>query len=85
MISLVARVIEEMSLEETAQLLSIPPQTVKTRLHRARRLLREAMERRSGPLLMSAFPFDGWRCERMTRLVIEKILSGDWKVGTHWR
>jgi RNA polymerase sigma-70 factor (ECF subfamily) len=73
---LVARVIEEISVEETAELLGIRPETVKTRLHRARRLLREAMERQAGPLLMTAFPFDGWRCERMTRAVLEKILAG---------
>ena len=72
---LVARVIEEMSPEETAVLLGLRPETVKTRLHRARRLLREALERQAGPHLMNAFPFDGWRCERMTQAVIEKILS----------
>ena len=72
---LVARVIEDMSLEETAELLGIRSETVKTRLHRARRLLREALERQSGPFLMNAFPFDGWRCERMTQAVLEKILS----------
>ncbi|MFT4130858.1 RNA polymerase sigma factor [Labrys sp. (in: a-proteobacteria)] len=72
---LMARLVEEMSLEETAALLGLRPETVKTRLHRARRLLREALERQAGPHLMDTFPFDGWRCERMTRAVIEKILS----------
>ena len=33
---LVARAIEDMSIEETAELLGIKPETVKTRLHRAR-------------------------------------------------
>ncbi|WP_448949872.1 RNA polymerase sigma factor [Labrys neptuniae] len=72
---LVARVIEEMSLEETAALLDLRPETVKTRLHRARRLLRQTLERRAGPVLLGAFPFDGWRCEKMTKAVIEKILA----------
>jgi RNA polymerase sigma-70 factor (ECF subfamily) len=36
---LVARVLEGMSVEETAQALDLKPETVKTRLHRARRLL----------------------------------------------
>ena len=36
----IARVIEGLSIEETASLLSIRPETVKTRLHRARSLLR---------------------------------------------
>ena len=59
----------------TAAALELTEENVKTRLHRARRLLREALERQAGPHLMDTFPFDGWRCERMTRAVIEKILS----------
>jgi RNA polymerase sigma-70 factor (ECF subfamily) len=70
---LVARVLEGMSVEETATVLAITPQTVKTRLHRARRMLREAVERRVGPVMMDAFPFDGWRCRRMTALVLRAL------------
>jgi len=40
---LVARVIEEMSVEETAELYGLKPETVKTRLHRARIALRDAI------------------------------------------
>src|SRR5262245_438684 len=39
----VMRDIEQMSVEETAEQLQILPETVKTRLHRARRLLRQAL------------------------------------------
>jgi RNA polymerase sigma-70 factor, ECF subfamily len=70
---LVARILEEMSVEETATLLGLRTETVKTRLHRARRLLREALERRTGPVLVNAFPFDGWRCERMTQAVLHGL------------
>jgi RNA polymerase sigma-70 factor (ECF subfamily) len=70
---LVARLIEEMSVEETADLLGLRAETVKTRLHRARRLLREALERRVGPVLVNAFPFDGWRCKRMTDAVLKEL------------
>ena len=42
----ILRDIEEMSTEETANQLSLKPETVKTRLHRARRLMREAVEKR---------------------------------------
>ena len=70
---LVARVIEEMSVEETADLLGIRPETVKTRLHRARRLLKEALEKRVGSVLTDAFPFDGQRCERMTSTVLRRL------------
>jgi RNA polymerase sigma-70 factor (ECF subfamily) len=70
---LVARVLEQMSVEETAAALSLRAETVKTRLHRARHLLREAIERRVGPLILDVFPFDGWRCRRMTERVLEKL------------
>lgn len=38
------RDVEELSIEETAALLAIRPETVKTRLHRARRLLRQSLD-----------------------------------------
>jgi len=69
----VARVVEGMSVEETAELLGILPQTVKTRLHRARALLRNEIERRVGPALNDAFPFAGSRCERFTERVLARL------------
>jgi RNA polymerase sigma-70 factor, ECF subfamily len=70
---LVARVIEEMSIEETAALFGLRAETVKTRLHRARKLLRDALEKQVGSVLSDAFPFDGARCERMTDRVLERL------------
>jgi RNA polymerase sigma-70 factor (ECF subfamily) len=70
---LVARLIEGMSVEETAELLGIVPETVKTRLHRARRLLRGAMEKHIGPAMGDAFPFAGRRCERVAENVIARL------------
>ncbi|HEY2137271.1 MAG TPA: RNA polymerase sigma factor [Xanthobacteraceae bacterium] len=70
---LVARVVEGMSVEETAVLLDLRPETVKTRLHRARALLRSALEQQIGPVLTDAFPFAGGRCERMTAAVLERL------------
>jgi len=70
---LVARAVEGMSIEETAALFALKPETVKTRLHRARHLLREALEKQIGPVLTDAFPFDGRRCERMTQAVLARI------------
>ncbi len=72
-IVLVARVIEDMSVEETAELLGLRSETVKTRLHRARKLLRDALEKRVGPVLTDAFPFEGHRCTRMTDKVLERL------------
>jgi RNA polymerase sigma-70 factor (ECF subfamily) len=67
---LVARLVEEMSIEETADLLGLRPETVKTRLHRARHLLRDDLERQVGPALTSVFPFAGARCERLADAVV---------------
>lgn len=69
----VTRVIEGMSIEETAELLSLRPETVKTRLHRARRLMREQLDQQIGPVLLDAFPFAGRRCERMTAKVMARL------------
>jgi RNA polymerase sigma-70 factor, ECF subfamily len=69
----VARVIEGMSIEETSELLGIKPETVKTRLHRARQLVRDQLESEIGPVLMDAFPFAGQRCERLTETVMKRL------------
>jgi RNA polymerase sigma-70 factor, ECF subfamily len=73
----VTRVIEGMSVEETSELLGIKPETIKTRLHRARRLVRDQLEKEIGPVLMDAFPFDGLRCERMTEAVMKRLGFAD--------
>jgi RNA polymerase sigma-70 factor, ECF subfamily len=69
----VIRVIEGMSVEDTAQLLGIKPETVKTRLHRARQLVRDQLNKQIGPVLMDAFPFAGRRCERLTTGVLKRL------------
>ena len=69
----VARIIEGLSVEETAALIDLPSATVKTRLHRARKLIRARLEEQIGPVLVDAFPFAGTRCNRLTEAVIEKL------------
>ena len=69
----VARLIEGLSIEETADLLAVRPETVKTRLHRARTLVRKALEDEIGPVLLDAFPFAGRRCERLTQAVMRRL------------
>ena len=69
----VARVVEGMSVEETADLFGLRNETVKTRLHRARNLLRDALDKQLGPALTSTFPFDGHRCESLTEKVISRL------------
>jgi len=69
----IARVIEEMSIEQTAELLELKPETVKTRLHRARSMLRQNVEKEIGPVILDAFPFAGPRCERLTDAVLRLL------------
>ncbi len=73
----VTRVIEGMSVEETADLLRIKSETVKTRLHRARQLVRDQLDKQIGPVLMDAFPFAGRRCERLTSAVLKRLGFAD--------
>ncbi|WP_280178027.1 sigma factor-like helix-turn-helix DNA-binding protein, partial [Neomesorhizobium albiziae] len=59
--------------EETAELLGLRPETVRTRLHRARRLVRKKLDEQIGPVLLNAFPFEGRRCERLTATVMDRL------------
>jgi RNA polymerase sigma-70 factor (ECF subfamily) len=72
----ITRVIEGMNLEETAEILGLKPETVKTRLHRARAMLRDNVERKIGPVVMEAFPFAGKRCSRLTEAVLNRLGFG---------
>ena len=69
----VMRDVEEMSTEETALLLGLRPQTVKTRLHRARRLLRERLGDKFAGVFTDAFPFAGTPCDRLMQSVLDRL------------
>jgi RNA polymerase sigma-70 factor (ECF subfamily) len=69
----ILRDIEEMSIEDTANQLSLKPETVKTRLHRARRLMRLAVEKQLSATFSELFPFDGARCDRMADRVVARL------------
>jgi RNA polymerase sigma-70 factor (ECF subfamily) len=71
----VLRVIEGLGVAETAQILELRPETVKTRLHRARRLIRDQLEKDIGPFVMEAFPFGGARCAQSARAVLARLSS----------
>ena len=60
----------------TAAALGIRAETVKTRLNRARRLLRTALHDTLASALNEAFPFLGPRCERMTAAVLARLPRG---------
>ena len=73
----IMREVEDMSVDETAELLNTRPQTVKTRLHRARRLLRASLDDRLSSTLKETFPFAGARCARITARVLERLSMGE--------
>jgi len=66
----VLRMVEEMTVEETAVALGVPEATVRTRLFRARSLLRESLARELDMAVEGAFGFAGERCERITAAVV---------------
>jgi RNA polymerase sigma-70 factor, ECF subfamily len=67
------RDIEEMSIDDTAWHLGLRPETVKTRLHRARHLLRKSLRDTLSSTLTDVFPFAGARCARITDAVLERL------------
>jgi RNA polymerase sigma factor (sigma-70 family) len=71
----VMREVEDMTVDETAECLSIPAATVRTRLFRARALLREALARDMAMATVDVFGFAGERCDRIVAAVLERALA----------
>lgn len=71
----VMREIEDMSVQETAECLGIPEATVRTRLFRARSLLRAAIARDLDLATLEVFQFAGERCDRIVEGVLGTIRS----------
>src|ERR671930_351824 len=69
------RAVEELSVEETAAVLDIPAATVRTRLFRARSMLREALALKIDLACEDAFSFAGERCDRVVAGVLARLNS----------
>ena len=69
----VMREVEDMTVDETASCLGIPPATVRTRLFRARALLRAALARDIDTATVDVFGFAGARCDRIVAAVLARI------------
>jgi RNA polymerase sigma-70 factor, ECF subfamily len=69
----VFREVEGLSTAETADCLEVSEDVVKTRLHRARALLREDLYQRAGLSARSVFSFDGGRCDRVVGAVLGRL------------
>ena len=69
----VLRAVEEMTVEEAGVCLGVPAATVRTRYFRAKGLLRESLAREIDFSLQDAFRFDGERCDRIVRRVLDRL------------
>lgn len=69
----VLRAVEEMSVEETADVLGIPEATVRSRHFRARSLLRESLACEIDVAERDLFDFGGAHCDRIVAAVLQKL------------
>jgi RNA polymerase sigma-70 factor (ECF subfamily) len=69
----ILRFVEQMTVEETASCLGVPEETVKTRVHRAKRRLRQALGEQLAASLADTFPFAGARCARISDAVLRRL------------
>lgn len=69
----VLRSVEQLSVTETAEVLGIPEDTVKTRLHRARERLQSALSERVGGALPELYGFHRPRCDRVVASVLSRL------------
>jgi RNA polymerase sigma-70 factor, ECF subfamily len=67
------REVEQLSTAETAAILAIRPETVKTRLHRGRALLQKVLGEKLTASAPAAFPFAGERCDRTVAKVLARL------------
>jgi RNA polymerase sigma-70 factor, ECF subfamily len=70
---LVLRFIEDLPSSQVADILGIPEATVKTRLYRARALVRERIARNISNAFVDVFPFAGARCEALRNRVLHGL------------
>jgi RNA polymerase sigma-70 factor (ECF subfamily) len=69
------REVEGLSTAEAADCLDIAEETVKTRLHRARGMLRRSLYARLGDSAAATFQFGFARCDRVVAAVLARIAS----------
>jgi RNA polymerase sigma-70 factor, ECF subfamily len=69
----VLRALEELSVEETAAVLDLNPQTVRTRFMRARRRLQSRLHEELKMTFGEMLTFDGARCDRLVARVLERL------------
>lgn len=70
---LVLRDVEGLSTAETASCLEVSEEVVKTRLHRARAMVRERIADRAGTALTTVYSFGNARCDRVVEAVMARL------------
>lgn len=69
----ILRALEELSVEETARILDLKPETVRTRFLRARRKLQDRLQRELKLTFGEMLPFAGARCDRLVERVLTRL------------
>ena len=77
----VCREVEGLSTAETAEALQIGEEAVKTRLHRARAMLRRELFSRAGASSVEAFAFHLTRCDAVVQRVLAAVLASAKPLG----
>ena len=73
----ILRMVEQLSISETAASLGLNETTVRTRLHRAQRLLRMDLSRRLGREKLNVFDFGSSHCDRLVDAVLGRLRGLD--------
>lgn len=76
----ILREVEEMTIEEVAECLAVPAATVRTRVFRARALLRASLAVEVDMATNDVFGFAGTRCDRVVAGVLERLARLDGEV-----
>jgi RNA polymerase sigma-70 factor, ECF subfamily len=71
----ILREVEGMSTQETAEVLGVSEDVVKTRLHRARGMVNEGLYSSAGRAAGEPFQFHAPRCDRVVFAVLEELLA----------
>ena len=72
---LVLREVQQLSTSEVAEVLELTPENVKQRLSRAKAMLRDALEQRTGESIAELYPFEAPRCDRVVANVLDRLDS----------
>ncbi|HZJ55322.1 MAG TPA: RNA polymerase sigma factor, partial [Myxococcaceae bacterium] len=70
---LVLREVQQLSTAEVAEALGLSADNVKQRLSRAKAMLRDALEQRTGASLAELYPFEAPRCDRVVAGVLARL------------